>query len=279
MTEARLHTILRQLRTRDSHVAWSAFIDEYAPLIFEVVRRFERDPDHAADCFQFVCERLCEGRFRRLLKFTPHGPAKFSTWLRAVVRNLCLDRRRKEFGRRRMFRSIARLSEVDQQIFQLVYERGLSEAEALSFLTETFPHLTSQLISEGIVRINNSLSANQAWLLNQRDSIAGGSALPDNSAIEMQDIAPDPEARAMFAEQRRILQRAIMRLPAREKLLIRLRYEEGLTLDQIARLLELGNAQRADRKIKEILFLLRREFESPATVVGGKNSTSSVKVS
>jgi len=92
MAEARIDTILRQLRTRDSHAAWSAFIDEYAPLIFDVARRFERDPDNVADCFQFVCERLYEGRFRRLLKFTPQGPAKFSTWLRAVVRNLCLDR-------------------------------------------------------------------------------------------------------------------------------------------------------------------------------------------
>jgi hypothetical protein len=41
---------------------------------------------------------------------------------------------------------------------------------------------------------------------------------------------------------------------------LRLRYEEGLTLDQAARLTGLGNAQRADRRIREILTRLREEM-------------------
>lgn len=41
---------------------------------------------------------------------------------------------------------------------------------------------------------------------------------------------------------------------------MRLRFEEELTLEQIAKLLDLGNAQRADRQIKEVLARLRVEL-------------------
>lgn len=277
MSQARINLILQQLREGNAHDAWSEFIDEYAPVIFDVVRRLEPDPDGVADCFQFVCERLCEARFRRLLKFTPGGPAKFSTWLRAVVRNLCLDWRRKQFGRRRMFRSIARLSELDQQVFQFVHERGLSESDALSLLTADFPHLTAESVAEAVERVNKTLSSNQNWLLRQRKTISDSAAF-EISEVAIKDSAPNPETRVIIEEQRRILLRAVNRLETQAKLLIRLRYEEGLTLAQIARLLELGNAQRVDRQIKEILSSLRVEFESSSRGFSGKDTNSSVKV-
>ena len=61
-------------------------------------------------------------------------------------------------------------------------------------------------------------------------------------------------------ESRGALGRALARLSKRERLLVRMRFEQELTLDQIARLLNLGNAQRADRQIKMILTRLREEF-------------------
>lgn len=262
MSEARIHLILQQLREGNAHDAWSEFIDDYAPVIFEVVRRLEPDPDGVADCFQFICERLCEARFRRLLKFSPGGPAKFSTWLRAVVRNLCLDRRRKQFGRRRIFRSIARLSPLDQQVFQFVHVRGLSECDTLSLLAADFHHLKAESISESVARINQALSANQSWLVGQRKVVSHLSAPSEHAEVTVTDAAVDPEMRAIVGERKRILRRAMTRLGPQERLLIRLRYEEGLTLDHIAKLLELGNAQRVDRKLNEILSSLRAEFES-----------------
>ncbi|MEI4927199.1 sigma factor, partial [Klebsiella pneumoniae] len=74
----------------------------------------------------FVCEKLCERKYRRLLSFRPNGRARFSTWLRAVVRNLSLDWLRSKFGRRQVFRSIVRLGAIDQEIFKSVFQRGLS---------------------------------------------------------------------------------------------------------------------------------------------------------
>src|SRR5258706_12794353 len=95
--------ILRGLTSDEAQSAWSEFLQSYAALIYQVVGFFERDTDHAADCFLFVCEHLSNNRYRRLRAFRVDGPAKFTTWLRAVVRNLCLDWHRKEFGRQRIF--------------------------------------------------------------------------------------------------------------------------------------------------------------------------------
>ena len=46
-----------------------------------------------------------------------------------------------------------------------------------------------------------------------------------------------------------------------ERLLIRLRYEEELTLEQIARLSGLPDAQTVDRRIKQVLAALRKTLE------------------
>jgi DNA-directed RNA polymerase specialized sigma subunit len=62
---------------------------------------------------------------------------------------------------------------------------------------------------------------------------------------------------AELAERRSALIRALSRLERNDRLLLQLRYEEGLTLEQVSRLAGLGNAQRADRRIREILQRLR----------------------
>jgi RNA polymerase sigma factor (sigma-70 family) len=265
MAEQSVENILRQLRLRDPHQAWAAFLEEYSVLIFQVARYFERDLDRASDCFQFVCEKLCEGRFRRLLRFKPEGSASFSTWLRAVVRNLCLDWRRKEFGRPRRFRSISRLSGFDQEVFSCVYERGFSAEETLQLLRSRFPDVTSERVVESRERIEQELTTKHRWLLGIRSSrrapvanttFEGVAAAP----LDITDPRPNPEAQALFAERRGALDRALDHLSKRERLLMRLRFEEELTLEQIAKLLDLGNAQRADRQIKEVLARLRVEL-------------------
>jgi RNA polymerase sigma factor (sigma-70 family) len=259
MAEDHIAEILKRLGSREARDAWSGFIEKYGALIFQVVRHFEADKDHASDCFQFVCERLCEARFRRLRRFKPIGPAKFSTWLRAVVRNLCLDWRRQQFGRRRLFSSISRLSEFDQEIFRLVHEGRATEEEALALLRPKFPNVTSTMVSQAVERINQALTGTQNWLLQAR-SLLGAKQSADASPEKQDkfiDSAPDPEALAIRAERTRALNHALRGLSNAERLLIKLRFDQELTLDQIAKLLELGNAQRVDRQIKQILLTLR----------------------
>lgn len=189
--EPRIGEILRGLGSREPQPAWSEFLELYSPIILQVVRLFEYDADHAGDCFLFVCEKLSHEGFRRLRKFRPDGPARFSTWLRAVVRNLCLDWRRQKYGRQHTFELMAQPAE------------------------------------------------------------------PDGLEQEVPDGAPNPEALAIRSRQREALGRALGRLPAQSRLLVRLRFERELTLAQIARLTGLKDAQTADRRIREVLEDLR----------------------
>lgn len=74
---------------------------------------------------------------------------------------------------------------------------------------------------------------------------------------------PNPEMWAGRQEERAALLAAMTRLSARERLLVRLRFERELTLDEIARLLHLDNAQRVDRRIQEAVEKLRAAMGEP----------------
>jgi len=281
MSEFPLSQLFDQLGSPESEEAWSRFLEEYGTLIFQTVRHFEQNPDDVADCFQFICEQFVKDSFRRLRRFQPDGPAIFSTWLRAVVRNLCLDWHRKQFGLRRVFRSIERLSPLEQEIFRCVHEHALDEQETLVSLAPHFPQLTSETLSEAIKTINQELTGNQRWLLEARSRHKAGAGEPGNGNHPVGDAVdsrPSPEFEAIQNERRAKVERALKKLSKADKLLIRLRFEEDLTLKQIADLLELGNAQRVDRRIKEVLTLIRDELGAFSDIGsgGGKKMSSSV---
>ena len=148
-------------------------------------------------------------------------------------------------------------------------------------LASRFPNLTMQQVADSVAHINNTLTTNQNWLIRARAAIR-----PWRSPFESEnhqhaaavDLRNNPETMALAAEQNALLSRALGRLSHREKLLIRLRFEEDLTLEQIAKLLDLGNPQRVDRQIRQILASLRIELKSEnAPKADGKTSRSSVK--
>jgi RNA polymerase sigma factor (sigma-70 family) len=263
-----------QLGSREAQAAWAEFLEAYSPVILQIVQLFEREPDHAADCFLFVCEQLNQNQFRRLRRFKPDGPARFVTWLRVVVRNLCLDWHRKEFGRQRVFDSIARLAAFDQDVYSKVYEQGLSQEEALFSLGTKYPRLTVDEVGESVGRIQQALTPRQLWLLSTRrpkvESLESESA-DNQESLERQipDPRPDPQALSVTREDQAALERALNGLSAPERLLIKLRFEQDLTLREVAELLDLKDPQTADRRIREVLERLRKELSGktdPASV-------------
>jgi DNA-directed RNA polymerase specialized sigma24 family protein len=54
--------------------------------------------------------------------------------------------------------------------------------------------------------------------------------------------------------------RALARLPSADRFMLRLRFEQDLTLDQVARLSGLPDAQTADRRLRKILDVLRQKI-------------------
>ncbi len=265
MEDPPIARILERLGSQDFQEAWADFLESFSPHILQTVKLFEREADPVADCFLYVCERLSEKGFRRLRSFKPGGTAKFSTWLRVVVRNLCLDWHRKEFGRHRVFQSIAMLGALEQDVFRCIYEQGLSQDESLNWLRASYPQLTMAELEAGAGRVRSALTDRQIWLASaQRQTPLPLGRDPDvehqEQIAEPLDPAPSIESLLVMDEERDALERALGRLTKPERLLIELRFEQGLTLQQIAQLLGLKDAQSVDRRQREVIEKLRSQL-------------------
>jgi RNA polymerase sigma factor (sigma-70 family) len=269
----RISECLRALRSDASIDAWKSFLDDNAAIVLQIAGLFERDKDKIADCFVFICEQLCQNNFRRLQQFRPDGAASFATWLRAVARRLCIDWHRREFGRSRIFESIERLSAKDQAMFRLIYEEGISQEAAFAMLAARNPGLSRSELDASCERVRSSLTPRQLWLISIRKprlASLEGLFKDEQSSYQHQisDPAPDPEKLAAQSQQRAALDRALANLSASDRLLVRLRYEQELTLEQVARLSALPDPQTADRRLKQILAGLRKALgkRQPASV-------------
>ena len=268
--------LLEALQSDDKEGAWSTFLTNYSELIYGVIKTFTQNPDHAGDCFLFVCAKLADKDYRRLRAFRPDGKARFSTWLRAVVRNLCLDWHRSVFGRPQVFRFVASRSALDQEIFQAAFRRGANAYEIWHGLSQKGWNVSYSDIERRLNELRNLMSARQLWLLSAtRVPVESLDTEQEHSpGLEVIDPSPDPETVAIFQEGQTVLARAFRRIDPSDRLLLRLRFLEGLGLLEVARLVGLKDAQTADRRIREAINRLREKLSKERFVFGKKKSAS-----
>ena len=276
-TDHFVESVLSALASADRQAAWCEFLERYSGLIYHVVHTFERDPDRSANCFLFICEQLSANGCRRLLKFDVAGRARFSTWLCAVVRNLCLDWHRKQHGRYRMFGSISRRSVPEQLIFQLVFRRGFSAEETWRELSRRGFDFSFAAVEDRIGDLRRCMTSRQLWLLSSGKGVADSidAAEDENYVSEPVDAAPDPEALVALRETHEQVSLAVASLGDSDRLLVRLRYQEGLTLQQVATVVGLKDAQTADRRLRDIIDHLRKVL-GLTNLVRGKANVESV---
>ena len=276
-TDPFIASMLSALFSAERQSGWCAFLDRYSSLIYHVVRSFDRDPDRSGNSFLYICEQLSANDFRRLRRFDLAGRASFSTWLCAVARNLCLDWHRKEHGRHRVFGSVARRDATDQLLFEFVFKRGFSAVEAREELSRRGVELSFAAVEARIRDLRRCLSSRQLWLLSSGntmlDSIDGEEE--GTYLVEPADPAPDPEALAVLRDTHQHVSAALASLTDSDRLLVRLRYQEGLTLQQVARLVGLKDAQTADRRLRDIIDHLRQTL-GLEHLVRGKPKPASV---
>ena len=254
------------LLAADAERAWDLFLREYVSLVLQVIRLFERDADRADDCFLFVCEQLRRDDLGRLRRFAADGPASFETWLRAVVRNLCLDWRRHRDHRYRLPRSIARLPELEREAFRCVHQRGLSEAETFHTLVASFPTLTRSQLADALTCVERGLDGRRNWLLLTRrprlESFvrrcreSGSMVIDDEPPDTRVDLERSAEEHETLAE----LAAALDELAPADRLLVRMRFAHGLALEEIARLTGRGNAVAVQRALARTVAALRERM-------------------
>ena len=252
--------LIARLAARDP-AAWPAFLEEYASLLLQVSREVERDPDAAGDAFLFICERLAADHGRRLLQFDPSvGGASFSTWLRVVAWNLALDARRQRHGRFRPLAAIRRLPMLQQRIYRLRYEEGLTFEQMFAVIQPEFPALSRTAVEGAEADVDRAISSRQHFVLaTRRPKLESLDARGDAPGMgtDPADLSADPETLAIQRDEFQRLVHVLADLPAPDRLLVQLRFEQGVTLARIATLLGLKDPWTAARRIERVLKVLR----------------------
>lgn len=247
--------ILHQLSSADAGPAWVEFLDRYSALIMKTASQFEYRQGRSSECFLYVCEQLNDDGFRRLLKFNTAGQVKFRTWLGIVVFNLCVDWHRREFGRVTLLPAISALPAFDRAVYRLVIEQGMDKETSFQTLRADFPDLTRELIESSVIRVFSLLTPRQRWQVsvrNRRKQQASGNSY-QGQVEHLTDPGTGPEEQAQNQQNLDTLQNAMAHLTARQRLLLRLRFQEGLSLKKIAELTQLGDTNRAWRHVQAAL--------------------------
>jgi RNA polymerase sigma factor (sigma-70 family) len=268
MSDEAVTALLERLSSGRGDAAWNEFLSGYSSVIVHVIRRCGIASHRADDCFLHVCEALSEGGFRRLRSFLPDGPASFKTWLMAVVANLCIDWNRREQGRVRSLRSVSRLPELDRQVYRCIFEQRMTRSQCFQTLSSRFPGLTEAGVAEINARLFQLLTSQQRWQLTVRTpALQPASGIPwsgdEDPSWQLEEPGPGPDEQVAEAQGRQQIQDALAKLPAEQRLLLRLRYEQGLTLAEIARLTVQPDPFRVNRQVQAALDALAELVGSP----------------
>jgi RNA polymerase sigma factor (sigma-70 family) len=250
--------------------AWMEFLERYSPLIQRIVARYEPHPGEAPECRAFVSARLSDDDFRRLRGFRVDGPARFETWLMTVIANLCRDWRRNQRGRLRMPRPVSRLPELEQHVYHQIFVCGASRGECVASLAPLFPGLSESTVAAISAQLFRLLPPAQRWQagarrLSPRVPVHGSWADNEDPTLKVPDPAPGPDELAERVQQQRQLRDALSCLPPQQRLLLRLRFEQGLTLAEVARLMRFGDPFRANRQVLAALDALKQLMDAGRT--------------
>jgi len=211
-------------------------------------RRFLRGAD-AEDFTSTVKLRLIEDDYEILGRF--EGRSSLKTYLTAVVNHLYLDFQTQRFGKWRPSAEARRLGPVALRLESLLYRDGLTFQEACGVLQTDFRVAESR---EALSELSRRLPHRS----DRRPRPDGDVEPPEPrgpSALEQAE-------RQVLAERTLVaLRRALGSLPARDRIVLRLHVEDGLSVADVAR--ALGEEQKALYRKRDALFKkLRRDLEA-----------------
>ena len=257
---------LDQLRRKETaKPGWSFFIQHFSGLILQTIREAESDYDQIQDRYLYVCQRLAERDFKRLLSFQRGGSREFAAWLRAVTRNLCIDYLREQRGRRRLPRGVARLPALDQEIFEAAFWQGHSATETHEKLRANHPELRFAQVLDSLERIQAALRPWQLQKVMEQKPVPVPVSPVGREGESLLEQVPDgrasPEEDALLQEKVCLLEEVVGELPERARLLLRLRFELGLTLHEMARLSGLGDHRKVHEELARIFEQLQGKLK------------------
>ncbi len=260
---------------RDPEKAWKLFVDAHTDLIVAILANYLPDPDLKMDAYVFVMEGFRADNFRRFEKYRERartGDAPFIAWLKFVTRNLALDFLRHHKGRRSLPKVVEEMNAAGQTLFRCLYWSRMSYAEACEEMRAR--HDSAIGVGE-IARRAHALAAARADSGHPRGWGAPRGAVhhvsfdDPNAPFALEADATEGAAAAGFtapespdaAHDRDLAQKETERLLSilseDERLLLKLRYEDRLSAEEVARIVGAPTAKAVYNRIARIVERLR----------------------
>ena len=194
--------------------------------------------------------RLIENDYEILGRF--EGRSSLKTYLTAVVNRLYLDYQTQRFGKWRPSAEARRLGPVALRLEALLYRDGLTFEEARGVLQTDFQVAESR---EAL----HELSLKVPRRISRRTGSSTDQELP---ATEGGHSSVERAERQILAERTfLVLRKALGRLPARDRIVLRMHVEGGLSVADVAR--ALGEEQKALYRRRDAAFKqLRVDLEA-----------------
>jgi RNA polymerase sigma factor (sigma-70 family) len=218
-------------------------------------RRHRLTPEEKEDFASEVKVALIEDDYAVLARF--QGRSSLPTYLMTVIQRLVLDYQRKRWGKWRPSAEALRLGPVAQQLERLIHRDGLSASEACESLkTNHGVEEASQTLMEMASRLPARVSRRTETI----DHTTDGSAPIVPAATE----ASNPHVVLEVSDGVRRCQEAIWRaleaMPADDRVLLRLHFEDEVSIADIARIRKVDQ-KRLYRKMQALLGSLREVLE------------------
>lgn len=264
-----------ELIRKNKHQGWILFIERYSSTILQTVRRCAFDYDETMEIYVYTAEKLSENNCARLKQFRGvgrNGQANFTTWLVTLVINFCRAWVRQKKGRKRLFEAIKALGKLDQKIFDLYFWQGYSEQDIVQLLdTEAPEKITPIHVHQSLQRINRVLTQKNKWkivtrLLRSTPMLSMEQILDEQGdVIELNrefEKKGNPETELEFKNFEMSLVEAMAQLSRAEQRLLTLRFQKGLTIREIALLMDVQNYKILYRRIENVVEKIRHHLKS-----------------
>ena len=215
-------------------------------------RHFRFTPEDAEELASIVKLRFVENECAVLQAW--EGRSSITTYIGTVVQRLALDYRIHAWGKWHASAEAKRLGALAVDLEQLLHRDHRTIDEAVVLLASKHGAVTRESLLALAARLPERAPRRRDVDLDEAVSVS----TPQNESPE--ERALDHERRAASQRVSEVLAAAIERLPEQDRLILQLRYEEGMTVPQIARALHLDRRQLYHR-LEQGALELRRELE------------------
>jgi RNA polymerase sigma factor for flagellar operon FliA len=191
-------------------------------------RRYRFDPDDAEEFASVVHLKLVDDEYAVLRSYERRSG--LSTFLSVVIQRWALDYRIHEWGKWHPSAEAKRMGAVAVELEQHIHRDGRTIEEVLPFLASKDRNVTLESLKK--------IAANLPRRAPRRHDVPVEEADPVTGPNDIEDQALAQDRRRIADRLAALMCTAIARRPDDDRLILQLRFEQGMTVAQIARALQ-----------------------------------------